>query len=40
MSVILVTDSYRTIRLGLERLRNQTAKGQLELVIVMAIDVC
>ena len=33
--MILVTDSYRTIRLVLERLRNQTAKGQLEVVIVI-----
>jgi hypothetical protein len=35
MSVILVTDNYRTIRLVLERLRRQTAKSQLEIVIVV-----
>jgi hypothetical protein len=35
MSVVLVTDRYRTIRRVLDRLRAQTAKAELEIVIVI-----
>ena len=35
ISVILVTDHYRTIRRVLARLREQTALGEIELVVVL-----
>ena len=35
ISVILVTDHYRTIRRVLDRLREQTALGEIELVLVL-----
>ena len=35
MSVIVVTDRYRTIRRVLGRLNEQTVKDQLELIIVI-----
>lgn len=38
ISVILVTDQYRTIRRVLERLRDQTARSDIELVIVLPSD--
>ena len=37
LSVILVTDHYRTIRRVLELLRNQTARSDIELVIVLPV---
>lgn len=36
ISVILVTDQYRTIRRVLDHLRQQTARSQIELVIVLS----
>lgn len=38
MSVVLVTDNYRTIRRVVSRLREQTVQDKLELVIVIPSD--